>query len=181
MSNNMNNINTPNVNNLSLTNQQLAIFPGTFDPMTHGHRDLITRASKMFTQVIVAVAKSDPKTPLFSFEQRLKITTDVLKSLKNVVVKSFDTLLVDFAQSQGANIIIRGLRTVSDFEYELQLANMNRALDASLETVFLTPGEPYAFISSSLVREIATLGGDISRFVPDEVVKAFQELRAHGT
>lgn len=160
--------------------QRTAIFPGTFDPMTHGHCDLIARAATLFDVVIVAVANSAPKTPLFSRDQRLALASEVLKPLANVTVKAFDTLLVEFAQSQGAYTLIRGLRTVSDFEYELQLANMNRCLDPAIETLFLTPGEPYAFISSSLVREIALLGGDISRFVPEVVVKAFQRLRSHG-
>lgn len=162
------------------SHQRIAIFPGTFDPITHGHRDLIERAAHLFDRIIVAVAQSNPKSPLFPLNQRLTLASEVLKPYRNVEVKAFDTLLVDFAKSQGATILIRGLRAVSDFEYELQLANMNRELNNAMETVFLTPSAPYAFIASSLVREIALLGGDISKFVPDVVVHAFRGLASHG-
>ncbi len=149
-----------------------AIYPGTFDPITNGHIDLIARASRLYHQVIVAVAVNRNKTPLFSLEERVALATEVTSDFSNVLVIGFDNLLVECARQQGANVILRGLRAVSDFEYEFQLAGMNRRLAPELETVFLTPAEQYEFISSSMIREIAQLNGDVSCFVPDLVHQA---------
>ncbi len=148
-----------------------AIYPGTFDPITNGHSDLIERASRLFDRVIVAVAANPKKTPLFDLQERVDLARSVLAGLNNVEVCGFDTLLAEFAQSQGAKVILRGLRAVSDFEYEFQLAGMNRRLAPDVETLFLTPAEKYTFISSSLVKEVAALGGEIDDFV-DPKVKA---------
>jgi len=146
-----------------------AVYPGTFDPITHGHTDLVQRAARLFDRVIVAVAARSGKAPVFSLDERVGLVREVLAGIDNVQVLSFDTLLADFARAQGAAVIVRGLRAVSDFEYEFQLAGMNRQLAPELETLFLTPAEKYTFISSSLVREIAGLGGDVSAFVHDKV------------
>lgn len=146
-----------------------AIYPGTFDPITNGHLDLISRASRLFDSVIVAAATSLGKRPLFSLEQRVDMIQAVVSDFPNVTVIGFDTLLVDCAKAHQASVIIRGLRAVSDFEYEFQLAGMNRRLSPEIETVFLTPAEQYEFISSSMIREIAQLNGDVSSFVPDTV------------
>jgi pantetheine-phosphate adenylyltransferase len=146
-----------------------AIYPGTFDPITNGHLDLICRASKLYGRVIVAAATSLGKKPLFSLEERVALIEDVVSDLPNVEVIGFNTLLVDCAKQHQASVIIRGLRAVSDFEYEFQLAGMNRRLSPEIETVFLTPAEQYEFISSSMIREIAQLKGDVSSFVPDSV------------
>ncbi|MBS0285896.1 MAG: pantetheine-phosphate adenylyltransferase [Proteobacteria bacterium] len=150
------------------------IFPGTFDPITNGHVDLIERAAKMFAHVVVGVAKNTRKKPHFDLATRVKLTQEVLSPIKNVSVVGFSHLLVDFIREQGARAVIRGLRAVSDFEYEFQLANMNRRLAPDIETLFLTPGEQFSFVSSSLVSEIAALGGDISSFVPKEVIIAMK-------
>jgi len=150
----------------------IAIYPGTFDPVTNGHTDLVQRATRLFDQVIVAVAKGGSKQPVFPLDQRVALVQEVLADMPRVKVCSFDTLLVEFMQEQGAGVILRGLRAVSDFEYEFQLAGMNRQLAPEVETVFLTPAEHYAYISSTLVREIAGLGGDVSRFVHPKVVTA---------
>ena len=149
-----------------------AIYPGTFDPITNGHSDLIERAALLFDRVIVAIAQSSSKSPHFTLDKRVELATTVLSKHKNVDILGFDTLLTEFASMQGANVIIRGLRAVSDFEYEFQLASMNRRVAPDIETLFLTPAEQYAFISSSLVREIASFGGDVSQFVHSEVAKA---------
>ena len=146
-----------------------AIYPGTFDPITNGHLDIIARASKLYNKVIVAVAVNKGKTPLFSLHERVALVREVTPGFPNVEVIGFDNLLVDCARQLGANVILRGLRAVSDFEYEFQLAGMNRRLAPQLETVFLTPAEQYEFISSSMIREIAQLKGDVSCFVPDAV------------
>ena len=146
-----------------------AIYPGTFDPITKGHVDLVERASRMFDHVIVAIAENRNKGPLFSLDERVAMARESLRELPRIEVLGFDTLLVDFARTTGSQVILRGLRAVSDFEFEFQLAGMNRHLGPELETVFLTPGERYAFISSSLIREIAKLGGDVSAFVPEPV------------
>lgn len=151
------------------------IFPGTFDPITNGHHDLIERASSLFGQVIVAIAENKRKTPFFSLEERVEMAKEVLKDIKNVKVHGFDNLLIDFAKSHEAKAIIRGLRVVSDFEYEFQLANMNRRLKPDIETLFLTPCEKYSFISSTLVREIASLNGDVSAFVHPCVVSKLKK------
>ncbi len=145
--------------------QRIAIYPGTFDPITNGHIDLIQRAAKLFDKVIVAIASNSKKNPRFSLEKRIKLAQQVLVNCPNVSVKGFEVLLVDFAREEKANILIRGLRAVSDFEYEFQLASMNRKLAPEIESVFLMPADEYSFISSSLVKEVATLGGDISSFV----------------
>ncbi|MGZ4980071.1 MAG: pantetheine-phosphate adenylyltransferase [Methylobacter sp.] len=149
--------------------QTIAIYPGTFDPITNGHLDLIARASRLYHKVIVAVAVNRGKAPLFSLEERVSLAKAVVSEFPNVEVIGFDNLLVECAKQQGANVILRGLRAVSDFEYEFQLAGMNRRLAPELETVFLTPAEQYEFISSSMIREIAQLNGDVSCFVPDLV------------
>lgn len=152
-----------------------AIYPGTFDPVTNGHTDLIQRASRLFDKVIVSVAAVSGKTPVFNLEERVTLAQGVLAQYSNVEVCGFDTLLVDFMREKGASVILRGLRAVSDFEYEFQLASMNRNLSPDIETMFLTPAEQYTYISSSLVREIAGLGGDVSPFVHENVVAALKE------
>lgn len=152
----------------------LALYPGTFDPVTLGHTDLIERAACLFDRVIVGVAASAGKLPAFTLEERVGLLRETVGGLGNVEILPFATLLAHFACSQGAQVIIRGLRAVSDFEYEVQLAGMNRRLAPDLETLFLTPAEQFTFISSSLVREIAALGGDVSPFVHPIVEAALQ-------
>lgn len=149
----------------------VAIYPGTFDPITCGHSDLVCRSSTLFDRVIVAVAANPKKNPLFSLDERVSMAQQVLSDLENITVCPFDSLLVDLAREQGANVILRGLRAVSDFEYEFQLAGMNRRLAPDVETLFLTPGEKFTYISSGLVREIASLGGNVAEFV-DPLVEA---------
>lgn len=149
-----------------------AIYPGTFDPITNGHLDLVERAGRMFGRVFLAVAENTNKAPWFSLDERVAMARESLRDHANVEVVGFNTLLVDCARATGSQVILRGLRAVSDFEFEFQLAGMNRHLAPELETVFLTPGENYAFISSSLIREIARFGGDVSAFVPDVVHEA---------
>ncbi len=156
------------------------VFPGTFDPITNGHVDLIERAGRMFQHVIVAVAENKRKKPSFDLTERVDMAKAALAHVKNVEVCGFSSLLVDFASKQGAKAIIRGLRAVSDFEYEFQLANMNRRLMAEIETLFLTPSEQFSFISSSLVMEIAKLGGNIGTFVPPPVEIALKRLSQKG-
>lgn len=153
----------------------IAIYPGTFDPITNGHTDLIQRAARLFDRVIVAVAAVSGKKPVFTLEERVALAREVLAEINNVEVCGFDSLLVDFMQQKGATVILRGLRAVSDFEYEFQLASMNRNLNPDIETLFLTPAEQYTYISSSLVREIAGLGGDVSPFVHKKVVAALHD------
>jgi len=158
--------------------EKTAIYPGTFDPITLGHCDLIQRASKLFDQVIIAIAASPSKQPAFSLRERIEMAQQSLTGIGNIKVCGFDTLLVNFAREMQAQVIIRGLRAVSDFEYEFQLADMNRKLAPEIETLFLMPAEQFANISSSLVREVAALGGDIAAFVPDNVKNAlYQRLR----
>ena len=142
-----------------------AIYPGTFAPLTRGHEDLVRRASTLFDSVILGIADSRAKKPFFTLEERLEMARQVLADLRNVEVVGFTGLLIDFARQQKARVVVRGLRAVSDFEYEFQLAGMNRNLDPNMETVFLTPSEQHMFISATLVREIAIFGGDISKFV----------------
>jgi pantetheine-phosphate adenylyltransferase len=146
-----------------------AVYPGTFDPLTRGHEDLVRRASKLFDTVVLGVADSGAKRTFFSLEERSDIAREVLADVKNLSVVGFSGLLTDFVRQQGARVVLRGLRAVSDFEYEFQLAGMNRALNSEFETMFLTPGEQHMFISATLVREIATLGGDVSKFVHPSV------------
>jgi pantetheine-phosphate adenylyltransferase len=155
-----------------------AVYPGTFDPITNGHTDLIDRAARQFDRVVVAIHRSASKQPAFSWEERINLASRVLNGHRNVVVEGFDSLLVDFVRDQSAQVILRGLRAVSDFEYEFQLASMNRQLAPDIETLFMTPAEQYAYVSSSLVREIAGLGGDVTPFVHKDVVAALaQRLR----
>ena len=149
--------------------KKTAIYPGSFDPITNGHVDLIHRASKLFDEVIIAITKNTNKTGFLSIEERIQIASNVLNSMTNIRVLSFNSLLVNFAKKHNAQIIIRGLRAVSDFEYEFQLSGMNKRLNPHIETLFMTPSEEFANISSSLVREILLLGGDISAFVPETV------------
>lgn len=141
------------------------IYPGTFDPMTRGHEDIARRAAGLFSEVVVAVAQSPGKEPFFDVAERVEMAASVLADCPNVTVTGFSGLLMQFVQAQGARVVIRGLRAVSDFEYEFQLAGMNRKLFPEVETVFLTPDEQYLFISASLVREVAILGGDVTKFV----------------
>jgi len=152
-----------------------AIYPGTFDPITNGHVDLVIRASKLFDKVIVAIAINPGKTPAFSLQERVDFAEQTLTGMTNVEVCGFEGLLVEVAKQKNANVIIRGLRAVSDFEHEFQLASMNRKMEPDVETLFLTPAEQFSYISSSLVREIAALGGDVSEFVAPCVVT---ELKA---
>ncbi len=159
------------------SNRRIAVYPGTFDPITNGHGDLVSRAAPLFDKVIVAVARSSGKTPRFALDERVKLARTALAGIPNVEVRGFDTLLARFMSDCGAGVILRGLRAVSDFEYEFQLASMNRHLIPQAETLFLTPAEEWSFISSSLVREIASLGGDVSNFVHPAVQKALRQQR----
>lgn len=154
---------------------KIAAYPGTFDPITNGHSDIVERAARLFDRVIVAVAANADKTPVFPLDERVALAKTALADIDAVEVCSFDCLLVDFMQQHSAQVILRGLRAVSDFEYEFQLASMNRQLAPGIETMFLTPAEQYAFVSSSLVREIASHGGDVSAFVHTEVMAALRE------
>ncbi|MEI7035910.1 pantetheine-phosphate adenylyltransferase [Fulvimonas yonginensis] len=163
--------------NSTPVNKRLAIYPGTFDPITNGHADLVARAAPLFERVVVAVAESPNKGkgPGFSLDERITLARLALADLPNVEVRGFDCLLANLVSEMGAGVIIRGLRAVSDFEYEFQLASMNRHLIPQAETLFLTPAEQYSFISSSLVREIGRLGGDISGFVHPAVQQAMRQ------
>ena len=152
-----------------------AVYPGTFDPITNGHIDLIKRASRLFDRVIVAIADGTSKQPLFDLKQRVDLCSEVLRHYPNVNVVGFDCLLVDFARQQEARVILRGLRAVSDFEYEFQLAGMNRNLAPEIETVFLTTAEQFANVSSTMVKEVARFKGDISRFVPQQVIAEIEK------
>ena len=149
-----------------------AVYPGTFDPLTKGHEDLVERASKLFGEVIVAVAHSQAKRPFFSLEERVGLSREILSKHANVRVMGFSGLLSDFLDTHEANVILRGLRAVSDFEYEFQMAGMNRRLNPGVETMFLTPSDKYMFISATIVREIAVLGGDVSEFVHPLTMRA---------
>ncbi len=153
----------------------VAVYPGTFDPITNGHADLVSRAAPLFERIVVAIAESPSKQPGFSLDDRIALARLALAGLRNVEVRGFDSLLADFVREIGARVILRGLRAVSDFEYEFQLASMNRYLIPQAETLFLTPAEQYSFISSSLVREIARLGGDVSSFVHPAVQQALRQ------
>jgi len=159
--------------------KHIAVYPGTFDPITNGHIDLCERAARLFDEIVLAVAVDTGKQTFFDLETRLEMANSVFSDRPEVLVEPFEGLLVDFAHQRGAQIILRGLRAVSDFEYEFQLAGMNRSLNREIETMFLTPAEQYAFLSSSLVREVAMLGGDVSNFVHPMVADALME-RKHG-
>ena len=148
------------------------IYPGSFDPLTNGHLDLIQRAAKLFDQVIVAIAKNESKRPLFTLDERLEMVALAIKTLPNVSADAFDGLLVSYVEKRGGQAIVRGLRAVSDFEFEFQLALMNRKLDERIETIFMMPKDTYTFLSSRIVKEIARLGGDVSSFVPTQVCAA---------
>ncbi len=152
-----------------------AMYPGTFDPFTNGHNDLVRRACRIFDHVVVAIAANPGKTPLFPLEQRVELARRVLADVPNVEITGFSGLTVDFAREHGLNAIVRGLRAVSDFEFEFQLATMNRRLNGEVETVFLTPTEQFNFISSTLIREIASLGGNVREFVHPLVAEALRE------
>lgn len=152
----------------------IVVYPGTFDPITNGHIDLVGRACRLFDKVVVAVAASPRKKPLFSLEERVALCREVLTKFNNVEVHGFDCLLAQIVKQHGAYGVVRGIRAVSDFEYEFQLANMNRALEPEMESLFLTPAEHLSFISSSLVKEIASLDGDVSKFVPPKVKEALR-------
>jgi pantetheine-phosphate adenylyltransferase len=168
-----------------MISHRTAIYPGTFDPVTNGHTDLVKRAARVFEKVIVAIAESPHKVPLLPLQQRIELVQSCLSDVKNIEVVGFSSLLMDFVQEVGAGVVVRGLRAVSDFEYEFQLASMNRHLAPEIETLFLTPDERYSFISSSLVKEVARLHGDVTEFVAPPVRSAllqrFEELnRGNG-
>jgi pantetheine-phosphate adenylyltransferase len=148
------------------------VYPGTFDPITNGHIDLVERGSKLFDKIVIGIASSQRKSPLFSVDERIELASEALSHVPNVEIIGFDYLLVHFVKDCKADAIMRGLRAVSDFEYEFQLANMNRALAPEVESIFLTPAERFSYISSSLVREISSLDGDVSKFVPANVSEA---------
>jgi pantetheine-phosphate adenylyltransferase len=152
-----------------------AIYPGSFDPLTNGHLDVIERAVKLFDRVVVAVAKNEGKQPLFSLEERLEMVRRSIQTLRTVEADSFDSLLVDYVERRSAQAIIRGLRAVSDFEFEFQLALMNRKLNEKVETIFMMPKDTYTFLSSRIIKEIARLGGDVSAFVPAHVQSLLRE------
>lgn len=155
-----------------------AIYPGTFDPITNGHQDLVRRAAGMFDRVVVAIAANPGKTPLFTLDERVALAREVLAGIPNVEVAGYTGLTVDFARSLGVRFVVRGLRAVSDFEFEFQLANMTRHMDRDIETVFLTPQEQFTFISSTLIREVALYGGDPSKFVDPVVCQALRSKRS---
>ncbi|MDO6515270.1 MULTISPECIES: pantetheine-phosphate adenylyltransferase [unclassified Neptuniibacter] len=157
----------------------IAVYPGTFDPITNGHADLIQRAAKLFDKVVVSVAESPKKQPMLSLETRVALVREVTEHLDNIVIVGFDCLLAELLEQQNANIILRGLRAVSDFEYEFQLAAMNRHLTPDVESIFLTPAEHLSFVSSTLIREISSLGGDVSKFVHPSVAKVLSEHLDH--
>ena len=157
-----------------------AVYPGTFDPLTRGHEELVRRASTLFDSLVLAIAESTPKRTFFSLQERIGMAREVLGDVKNLEVIGFSGLLIDFVRKHNARVVVRGLRAVSDFEYEFQLAGMNRHLYPQMETIFLTPSEQHMFISATLVREIATLGGDVSEFVHPKVAKRLKEKSTSG-
>lgn len=154
---------------------RVGIYPGSFDPVTFGHLDIILRSSKMFDLLIIAVLKNNAKHPTFTVEERVQLLEKVTKGIDNVSIETFDGLLVDFAMQRNATTIVRGLRAVSDFEYELQIAQLNHKMNSEIDTIFLTTSLDYSYLSSSVVREIASYHGDISHFVPAEIIDAVQE------
>lgn len=164
-----------------MNSPRVAVYPGTFDPITNGHADLVSRAARVFDRVVVAIAESPHKTPCFDLQERIGMAETVLKDIPGVEVQGFSNLLAEFVLQIDAHVILRGLRAVSDFEYEFQLASMNRHLVQEVETLFLTPAEQYSFISSSLVKEIARLNGDVSEFVSEEVRHALKVRFGHST
>lgn len=159
---------------------RIAVYPGTFDPITNGHTDLVQRASPLFDRIVLAIAENPAKGPALPLADRIELARLALADVENVEVRGFNCLLADFVREIGAGVILRGLRAVSDFEYEFQLASMNRRLVPEAETIFLTPAEQYSFISSSLVKEIARLGGDVGNFVHPAVRRRLAELFGHG-
>lgn len=162
-------------------NGRIAVYPGTFDPLTRGHEDLVRRACGLFERVIVGIAQSRSKRPCFELDERVAMAREILAPFENAEVVGFDGLLMNFLRERGATVIVRGLRAVSDFEYEFQMAGMNRSLYPDVETVFLTPGEQYMFISATMVREIASLGGDVSKFVQPSVGARLAERFGKGS
>ena len=152
-------------------NQRIAVYPGTFDPLTRGHEDLLRRSARLFDRIILGIAASSGKHPLFTLDERVAIAREVLADLPDLEVVGFSGLLIDFVRAQGAGVIVRGLRAISDFEYEFQMAGMNRRLHPDVETLFLTPGEEHMFLSATMVREIGLLGGDVSTFVHPAVAE----------
>lgn len=160
--------------------ERLAVYPGTFDPLTNGHVDIILRGARLFDRIIVAMLVNPEKTPLFSVEERVEAAREVFRAYPNVEIDTFDGLLVEYARGKGASVIVRGLRAVSDFEYELQMALMNRRLNPDVETVFMMPAEPYTYLSSRLVKEIVALGGSISGLVPEAVEGRLRQKRRGG-
>jgi pantetheine-phosphate adenylyltransferase len=165
---------------MTTANNRLAVYPGTFDPITNGHVDLVGRAAPLFDRIVVGVAESSGKGPAFSMSERVELAKTALAAFANVEVLGFDCLLAHFVRDLGAGVLLRGLRAVSDFEYEFQLASMNRHLIPTAETLFLTPSEQYSFLSSSLVREIGRLGGDVTRFVHPAVQAALHSRWKRG-
>ena len=157
--------------------ERLAVYPGSFDPLTNGHVDIILRGSKLFDRIIVAMLVNAEKSPFFSVEERVETAREVFRGHPNVEVDTFDGLLVEYARSKGASVIVRGLRAISDFEYELQMALMNRRLYPDVETVFMMPGEAYTYLSSRLVKEVFALGGDIAGLVPEIVEASLRRKR----
>ena len=155
---------------------RIAIYPGTFDPVTNGHLDIMRRSVKLFDKLIVAVSLNPTKSPIFSQEKRVKFISDAIQDLENIEIVPFDSLLTRFARSNNATVIIKGLRAVSDFEFELQMGLMNRNLDDTIETLFMIPSQEFSFLSSNLVKEVAIHGGDISKLVPPGVLQGFQEI-----
>ena len=160
---------------------RLAVYPGSFDPLTNGHVDIIERGARLFDRIVLAVSVNPDKRPLFSVEERIEILREVFRSRPNVEVESFNGLLVDYAHTRGADVIVRGLRAISDFEYEMQMALMNRRLEPQIETVFMMPAETYSYLSSRLVREISQFGGSVSGLVPHSVEEQLKKKRPQGT
>ncbi|MFT4173592.1 MAG: pantetheine-phosphate adenylyltransferase [Rhodocyclaceae bacterium] len=166
---------------MSAANYNVVVYPGTFDPLTRGHEDLVRRAAGMFDHVLVGVAKHSGKNPIFTLDERVELAREVLSVYPNVEVQAFSGLLIEFVRSRNAHIILRGLRAVSDFEYEFQMAGMNRRLHPDVETMFLTPGEEFMFVSATMVREIGLLGGDISTFVQPVVAERIRQKVLAGS